>query len=287
MDVFSDHDLSRYGTYRIGGFADFFIEAKSETELIEALEWAVERDLPYFVFGAGSNLLFDDAGFRGLVIQVKMNQFRVEGERIEAEAGVLSSKIVEAAAAHNLTGLEAWKGLPGTVGGAVYGNAGCFGVETKDILESARLWLPGEGVQEHPVAWFDYDYRDSKLKRIPGAVVLSARFRLKSGNAPAIVTQMSEIQNLRIQKQPPGLSTGSFFKNPPGDRSAGQLIDAAGLKGFQLGPMKVSEFHANFFMNTGGATSADVNALAEHVQEVVKEKFGIELEREVIAVPRF
>lgn len=285
MDIFSDHELSNYGTYRIGGLADFFVEAHNETELIEALEWAQERDLPFYIFGGASNLLFDDEGFRGLMIRLRSHDVRVEGNEIYADGGALSANLVDAAASHGLTGVEAWKGLPGSVGGAVYGNAGCFDVETKDILKEARVWLPGEGVQTLPVEWFEYDYRTSKLKETPGAVVLSAVFQLETGDNVAILDKMNEIQKLRIQKQPPGLSTGSFFKNPAGEKSAGQLIDEAGLKGFELGPMKVSEYHANFFMNLGKATSADVNALAEYVEKVVKEKHGVDLEREVISVP--
>lgn len=285
MEVFSDHDLSKYGTYRIGGFADFFVEATSEAELLEALNWATERDLPYFVFGGATNLLFDDEGFRGLVIRVRNQELRVEENEIYADAGALTSKLVEAAATHSLTGLEAWKGLPGTVGGAIYGNAGCFGVETKDVLKEARVWLPGEGLQTLPVDWFEYEYRDSKLKQISGAVVISAVFQLHQGDAETISAKMAEIQTLRLKKQPPGLSTGSFFKNPVGEKPAGQLIEEAGLKGFQLGPMKVSDYHANFFLNTGGASSADVNDLATYVQETVHKKFGISLEREVISVP--
>jgi len=285
MEIFSDHDLSKYGTYRIGGFADFFVEAKSEEELVEALDWASTRDIPFFIFGGGSNLLFDDEGFRGLIIRLRTRNLKVDGNLLHADGGVLASKLVDMAATHGLTGLEAWKGLPGTVGGAVYGNAGCFGVETKDVLKEARLWLPSEGVQTYPAEWFEYDYRESKLKKNPGAVVISATFELQEGDQAAILDKMNEIQKLRITKQPPGLSTGSFFKNPAGEKSAGQLIDEAGLKGFVMGPMKISEHHANFFMNLGEATSADVNALAEHVQDVVKEKHGIELEREVISVP--
>jgi len=285
MDIFSDHDLSNYGTYRIGGLADFFVEAHNEEELIEALEWAQERDLPFYIFGGASNLLFDDEGFRGLMIRLRSHKVKVEGNEIHADGGALSANLVDAAASHGLTGIEAWKGLPGSVGGAVYGNAGCFDVETKDILKEARVWIPGEGVQTLPLEWFEYGYRKSKLKETPGAVVLSAVFQLETGDNLAILDKMNEIQKLRIQKQPPGLSTGSFFKNPAGEKSAGQLIDEAGLKGFELGPMKVSEYHANFFMNLGRATSADVNALAEHVEKVVKETHGIELEREVISVP--
>ncbi|MFT7184191.1 MAG: UDP-N-acetylmuramate dehydrogenase [Oceanicoccus sp.] len=285
MEIFSDHDLSNYGTYRIGGFADFFVEAKTEADLIEALEWAVTRDLPYFVFGGASNLLFDDEGFRGLVIRNKVDEIKIEDTIVHVAGGTPMPTLVRAAHKAGLTGLAEWNGLPGTVGGAIYGNAGCFEVEMKDLLLEARIWTPGEGLKTVDLAWFDYKYRESKMKETPGAVILSGKLKLSKGDPDEIEAKMKEIQQWRIKKQAPGLSTGSFFKNPAGAKSAGQLIDEAGLKGYVMGPMKVSEHHANFFMNTGGATSADVNALAEYVQMVVQDKHKIDLEREVISVP--
>ncbi len=285
MNIQEDHSLSQYGTYQIGGLADFFVEASSVEEVQEALDWALEGDLPYFVFGGGSNLLFDDAGFRGLVIRVRAHKLEVEGNQIHADAGVMAGALVKAALESGLTGLEAWNGLPGTVGGAIYGNAGCFGVETVDVLKEADVFLPGEGVKTLTVDDLDYDYRTSKLKNIPGVVVLGGTFKLKEGDAGEIAENMKEIARSRIQKQPPGLSTGSYFKNPIGDKSAGWLIDQCGLKGEKLGGAMISEHHANFFVNAGGATAQDVLDLEELVRGKVKEKFGIELEREVIFVP--
>lgn len=275
--------LSPFCTFQIGGLADFFLEAKSTEEVLEGIDWAEERDLPFFVFGGGSNLLFDDGGFRGLVIRVKSTGLRVEGEEVVADSGVLMAKVVLAAAEAGLTGLEAWNGLPGTVGGAVRGNAGCFEVECKDVLKSAEVWLPGEGVKTMKASDFEYGYRHSKLKE-NGGVVLSATFKLTKGDSAEIKKRMMEIARSRIQKQPPGSSTGSFFKNPVGDH-AGRLIEAAGLKGKRLGKAQISDQHANFFLNTGGATAADILALAELVEKTVEEKFGVRLEREVVYVP--
>lgn len=275
-----DHVLAPYCTYQIGGPADFFVEVRSGEELQEALTWTEQRDLPYFVFGAGSNLLFDDGGFRGLVIRYRSDNVAVDGERVHADAGTLVAKVVKAAADSGLTGLEAWNGLPGTVGGAVRGNAGCFGTECKDVLESAEVFLPGEGIRKVGVDFLEYGYRDSRLKR-EGGVVLSATFKLRQGNGADIKKKMMEIARSRIQKQPPGLSTGSFFKNPLGDH-AGRLIEAAGLKGAHVGKARISDAHANFFMNAGGATAADVLALADLAEKTVQEKFGIKLEREVV-----
>lgn len=276
--------MAPYTTYQIGGLADYFLEAETREELLAGAQWAQDKNCPVFVFGGGSNLLFDDEGFRGLVIRVKSNHLTVEGSAIQADAGGLISKLVEAAAKASLTGLEAWNGLPGTVGGAVYGNAGCFGVECKDVLESAELFIPWEGVKTVKVSFFRYGYRYSSLKEKP-AVILSARFKLEKGDPAKIQVKMKEIAKSRIQKQPAGLNTGSFFKNPSKEKPAGWLIEQCGLKGKQIGGGRISEQHANFFVNRGGAKAADILVLADLAAREVQEKFGITLEREVIFVP--
>lgn len=283
MNLLEHHPLAKYTTFQIGGEADYFVEAQSTEAFLEALDWAMEHDLPVFVFGGGSNLLFADEGFRGLVIRVRSSGLQVEGEKIVADAGVPIAKVLAAAAQAGLTGMEAWNGLPGTVGGAVRGNAGCFGVESKDILESAEVYVPGEGVRQFNVNELAYAYRNSRLKR-EGGFVLSAVFKLSRGKASAIEMAMKEVARSRIQKQPPGASTGSFFTNPPGDH-AGRLIEAAGLKGKSFGKAKISDQHANFFLNTGGATAADILALAQMAEEAVFTQFGVRLEREVAFVP--
>ncbi|QQR54480.1 UDP-N-acetylmuramate dehydrogenase [Candidatus Peregrinibacteria bacterium] len=206
-----DEVLARYTTYQIGGMADYFLEASSTEEVLEALAWAEDRDMPVFVFGGGSNLLFDDAGFRGLVIRMRAQALKVRGEELWAEAGAMSARLVKAAAESALTGLEEWNGLPGTVGGAVLGNAGCFGVEVKDVLKEATVYLPGQGVKTLGVDEMNYAYRWSRFKKENG-VILSATFRLHPGNAEAIQEKMKAVARTRIQKQPPGLNTGSFFK---------------------------------------------------------------------------
>lgn len=278
-----DVSLAPLCTFQIGGLADFFLEAKTTEDVLAGIEWAEDRDLPVFVFSGGSNLLFDDSGYRGLVIRVKSSEIRVEGEEIVADSGALMAKVVLAALEAELTGMEEWNGLPGSVGGAVRGNAGCFGVEVKDILKSAEVYMPGSGVRTMNREDFSYDYRHSKLKEEPG-VVLSARFILKKGDKEAIKTKMMEIAKSRIQKQPPGASTGSFFKNPVGDH-AGRLIEAAGLKGKRLGKAQISAQHANFFLNTGGATAAEILELAQLAEDEVFKQSGIKLEREVVFVP--
>jgi UDP-N-acetylmuramate dehydrogenase len=275
MNILENHPLGQYCTFQIGGPADYFVEMADPRE---AIAWAEDRDVPFFVFGAGSNLLFDDEGFRGMIIRVKGGEIVVDGEDVRADAGVMMAAVVKAAADAGLTGLEEWHGLPGTVGGAVYGNAGCFGVEVKDRLKSAEIL----GLGQVGVDYFEYGYRDSLFKREP-AFVLNATFELKKGEG--VKEKMREIAVARLKKQPAGLNTGSFFKNPSIEQPAGLLIDQCGLKGERLGGMQVSEQHGNFFMNTGGASSEDVRELADLVTKRVEEKFDIALEREIIFVP--
>lgn len=285
----TNHGLARYCTYQIGGSADYFLDAKSVEEVMEAVNWAQAEGVPVFVFGGGSNLLFDDAGFRGLVVRMMAKELRVDGERISADAGAKISDLVQAAAEAGLSGVEAWNGMPGTVGGAVYGNAGCFGVEVKDVLESAEVFLPVEGLLNVGVDFFEYGYRSSRLKRgglehgLPG-VVLRAVFRLEKGDPDEIRSGMMDIARKRIEKQPAGSSTGSFFKNPV-EHPAGWLIEQCGLKGKSVGGAQISEQHANFFVNKGGATAQDILELGALAKAAVKEKFGLDLEEEIVYVP--
>lgn len=286
MRIETDVALGRYTTYQIGGPADYFVEASSREELVEALDWAKTEGVRVFVFGGGSNLLFDDAGFRGLVIRLAMKNLRVAGEEIYAEAGCKIFELVSAAQAAGLSGLEGWNGLPGTVGGAVFGNAGCFGVEARDVLKSAEIF-DGEKVRKVGVEFFEYEYRNSSLKKSSKKssnikpVVLSATFKLSKGNPEDISAKMKEVLISRATKQPPGSSTGSFFKNPSSEQPAGMLIEACGLKGRMIGRAQISEAHANFFLNRGGASSADILALAELAEAEVFKKFAVNLEREV------
>lgn len=276
--------LAKFSTYQVGGEADFFVEVDSADEVAEAMAWANERGLPVFVLGGGSNLLFDSAGFRGLVIAMKSGLIEVRSEHIWAEAGVKMAQVVRAAEEAGLAGLEPWCGLPGTVGGAVRGNAGCFGLETAHVLANARVFFPGEGVKVLGPEDLRYGYRDSLLKERFG-VVLDAEFSLRTDQAEDVKMRGREIAKLRIQKQPPGLSTGSFFKNPSTEQPAGWLIEQCGLKGLQVGGAKVSEHHANFLMNAGGATSEDFLELSRRIETAVFEKFGVKLEREIVFVP--
>lgn len=282
MKIEKNIGLARYSTYQIGGPADYFLEAKTRDDLLQGIQWAKNEDVSLFVFGGGSNLLFDDAGYRGLVIKISVDTLQVNGDEIVAGAGLKIAGLVNAAKSANLSGIEGWNGLPGTVGGAVFGNAGCFGVETKDVLKSAEIY-DGEVKTVGP-DFFEYEYRNSKMKR-DGGIVLSATFKLKKGDPIEIDAKMKEVATSRVKKQPAGSSTGSFFKNPSPQQPAGMLIDQCGLKGKMLGRAQVSDYHANFIINKGGAKSKDILALATEVETNVFAKFGITLEREVVYVP--
>ena len=282
-DLKRDVTLSGYSTFSVGGPADFFVDVREVSLLPDILDAAREANIPTFILGGGSNVLFKDEGFRGLIIRLLADSIEIDGERMTIEAGARWPAIHRAAAEAQLTGLEAFQGLPGTMGGAVAGNAGCFGTETADVLESARIYDPESG---EVLTWtcddFDYRYRWSRLKEQPG-VVLSATLKLATLQADTPEHDMDS-QRARLMKQPPGRSSGSFFKNPSSEQPAGMLIDQCGLKGLKIGGAQISPKHGNFFMNMGGATAADLLALRDRAVAAVQEKFGLTLKEEVVIV---
>jgi len=282
--------LKPYCTYGVGGEARYFYELADLGQLAALLKVAREDDVPVFIFGGGSNVLFLDEGFPGLVIRITANEVRMEENSVEknwvvAEAGAKWPAVIAATREAGLTGLDAFKGLPGTMGGAVAGNAGCFGTEMKDVFDSATVYdMAAEKVREVGPEYFNFSYRWSRIKETHD-VILSVKLCLdkeapKGGTEPVVACP--DTLSARLDKQPPGRSGGSFFKNPSPEQPAGKLIDECGLKGHQIGGAKISEKHANFFMNVGEATAADLLALGDIAKSAVREKFGVELEREVV-----
>ena len=257
---------SKHSTFRVGGCAKYFFEAGSAEDLEDALKWAKDQDLPHIVLGGGSNVLFQDSGFPGLIVKFLASEVHVEGDCVIADAGAKMSQV----ARHG--GLEEWAYLPGTVGGAVCGNAGCFGLEVKDVL--TRAWILGKG--EVGPEYFDFQYRHSSLKD-SGEILLKAAFKVQGDFDEKKIEKFSAEKQ---DKQPPGMSGGSFFKNPEG-QSAGELIDKCGLKGKTVGGAQISEKHANFILNTGNATASDILELADIAKKAVKEQFNIDLEEEI------
>jgi UDP-N-acetylmuramate dehydrogenase len=233
------------------------------------------------LLGRGSNLVIADAGFRGLVVQDRAEGARVEGDRYLADAGVPMARAATETQGAGLTGLEYGLAIPGTVGGAVWANAGAHGAETAAVLESATVLLADgtEAVLTGPDLGFSY--RHSRFKDNPDELILSAVFRLLPEDPDVIKARLDEIRRWRREHQPLGIpSAGSVFRNPPGD-SAGRLIDASGLKGYRVGGAVVSEKHANFIVNDAHGTATDVRRVAEHVRAEVRARHGIDLPFEI------
>jgi UDP-N-acetylmuramate dehydrogenase len=275
--------LAPYTSARIGGPADALITVKSADDLAEAVSHLWELDVPYVILGGGSNVLVSDRGVRAVVVlnRAKAVDFKKGDQpKVRAEAGVVIANLARRAASHGLAGLEWAAAVPGTVGGAVYGNAGAFGGDMSENLIRAEL-LTESGRESWPVEKMGYGYRTSVLKRQElKVVVLWAELRLEHSTKEAVSVKISEFSERRKATQPPGASMGSMFKNPPND-FAGRLIEAAGLKGTRIGTAEISPVHANFFINHGQTKAEDVRALVSLAQKTVADKFGVNLELEI------
>lgn len=284
-----DAPMTRYTSARIGGPADMLVMVNNATELQMAVELAYSQSVPYFILGSGSNILVADAGIRGLVIfnRARGIRFRHSGLGVicAAESGVNLSSLARQCVSKGLGGLEWAVSVPGSVGGAVVGNSGAHGGDMNGALLAATLWEPGRGVRIYRNEEMAYGYRDSALKQEQGRpkphrVVLSAELALKEEPVEVLTARAEAFVAHRKQTQPTGASVGSMFKNPA-HYYAGYLIDAAGLKGFQMGGARISDKHANFFINEGNATAEDVRLLIAEAWHTVRDKFGVELELEV------
>jgi UDP-N-acetylmuramate dehydrogenase len=272
--------LAPHTSLRIGGPADFFLRVASQKDLLEAIQVARENELPVFLLGGGTNLLVADRGIRGVVLQNGWREARVDGEIVTASSGTELAHVAAVAARAGVEGLEWMATVPGTVGGAVHGNAGAFGSETADVLVDVELVDMNGDTWTATVDELGYSYRTSTLQGTP-IVCVRARFRGRAGDRASAVKRIKEIANERIKKQPLAQpNTGSIFRNPPGD-FAGRLIEAAGLKGHTIGGATVSEKHANFIVNANGATASDVRALMAFVQHEVAKRFNVKLVPEV------
>ncbi|MFZ5910903.1 MAG: UDP-N-acetylmuramate dehydrogenase [Chloroflexota bacterium] len=290
--------LAPYTSARIGGPADALVTVSSADELAGTVSRLWEMGVPYVLLGGGSNVLVSDRGVRGVAVLNRAKDVRFgnggplrgsddrpkarpeRGRRVRAEAGAVFANLARRCASHGLSGLEWAAAVPGTVGGAVYGNAGAFGGDVAGSLIQAEV-LTEAGRETWLVEKMAYGYRTSALKRgdLKG-VVLSAEFRLESSTKEAVSVKIAEFSARRKATQPPGASMGSMFKNPPGD-FAGRLIEAAGLKGARSGAAEISPVHANFFINHGQTRAEDVRALVGLAQRTVAEKFGVTLELEI------
>lgn len=275
-----EEPLKKHCTLRVGGPADFFYELTNIEELPSLVSLSEENRIPYKIIGRGSNVLFTDNGFRGLIIKNLTNRVEVIGDEITADSGVLWAEIIKVATDNNLTGLEPLHGIPGTIGAAVYGNAGVPEVETGMLVKSITVFNVGDGVREIKKDNISFKYRWSSLQE-HREIVMRVILSLKKGGTQKSQKLISKTNDVRRGKQPIGLSAGSFFKNPSPDKPAGYLIEQVGLKGFKIGDAQISEKHANFFINTGNATCAQILELADTAKQKVRDRFGIELEMEV------
>jgi UDP-N-acetylmuramate dehydrogenase len=281
-----DHPLARHTSFNIGGPAEFFVETASGAAL--AMECR-RRGVPHLLLGAGTNLLVADAGVEGLVIRGVSRGWAVDGARVRAEAGLKMMRLARICADHDLTGFEWAIGVPGTVGGAVYQNAGCWGTELVEVLVEAEGLVAAGRAETWPRERLGLGYRTSALRDgdLRGAVVTAAVVELRRGDGEAARRQMARWTRERNRTQPiKTRNCGSVFKNPPGD-SAGRLVEAVGLKGAWEGRAQVSEQHANFIVNHGGATAAEVDRLIRRIQVAVSERCGVALETEVEKVGRW
>ena len=312
MEIKENIPLAPYTTLKVGGPAKFFCEAQNEDEIVEAMKFAREKNLPVFVLGGGSNILVSDKGFDGLVVKILTTNFLLLATSIECGSGCNLGTVVNESAKAGLTGLEWAAGIPGTVGGAIRGNAGAFGGEMEDAVESVSVLNVSQS--EFKISNFktencEFGYRSSVFKQDQNLIILSVKLKLKKGNRAESEQKIKEILKQRNALQPTDFpSSGSFFKNPclagrqavvenkklieeyekdtgnkieGGIIPAGYLIDALGLRGKKIGGAMVSEKHGNFLVNAGNAKAEDFIILAAVIKTRVRNKFSIQLKEEV------
>lgn len=275
--------LAPYTSARIGGPADVLVMVKSATQLMDVITVLWERGIPYYVLGGGSNVLVSDKGVRGVVVLNRAKEVRFEsGDQpsVWCESGVVFSNLANRCASKGFTGLEWAATVPGTIGGAVYGNAGAFGGDMSGNLIWADM-LTKRGREKFSVDQMKYGYRSSILKRADEtAIVLSTLLRLKNATKEEVSAKIEEFSERRKATQPPGASMGSMFKNPADDH-AGRLIEAAELKGTRIGNAEISRLHGNFIINHGETKAEDVRALVRLAQTTVAQKMNAQLELEI------
>lgn len=286
LEVFKDEPMDRHTTFRTGGPARRFVRPGGTGACVKLLDAAQAEGWPVLLIGNGSNLLVPDEGIDVLAVHTGgLDGIERDGARgVRAGAGLRLSTLAAFAQRAELSGLEFAQGIPGSVGGAVCMNAGAYGGEMKQVIAAVTAWFPGEGARRLEREELDLGYRHSVFSDRPGAV-LEAEFQLEPGNGMEIQARMDGLSRRRREKQPlERPSAGSAFKRPEG-HFAGALIEQCGLKGFQLGGAQVSEKHAGFIINAGGASSADVRALIAHIQKTVYEQTGVRLEPEIRMLP--
>lgn len=281
IDIRINEPLKKYTYTKVGGPADYLVFPRNRLELTRVVKYANNHSIPWIVLGNASNLIVRDGGIRGFVIMFnKLNTVTVDGYTIEAEAGANLIETTKVAKFHSLTGFEFACGIPGSVGGAIFMNAGAYGGEIANIFLSAKVLTPEGDIKTMTAREMAFGYRHSAIQK-SGDIVISAKFALKPGDFEKISQEMNRLNYLRQLKQPLEYpSCGSVFKRPEG-HFAGQLIMEANLKGYRIGGVEVSEKHAGFMINVDHGTAKDYEHLIAHVIETVEHNSGIRLEREV------
>lgn len=280
-DIKIDEKLSEYVNFKVGGPADILLIPNSKEQVIKSIKICKENNIPFYLIGNGSNILVREGGFRGVVLSLKnVKNIYVDGEKIEAECGVMLKEVSDKAIENSLTGFEFACGIPGTIGGAVFMNAGAYDGEISKVIESAEVIDENCNIIRLSREELDFGYRSSLVMK-KGYTVLSAVFKLEKGQVKTIKELIEDLTNKRESKQPLEYpSAGSTFKRPTG-YFAGKLIQDAGLKGYSIGGAAVSEKHSGFVINKGNATAKDITDLIKHIQDEVKKQFGVDLHPEV------
>lgn len=281
VELLRDAPLAPLSTLRVGGSADRLAAPRGRDELLAVLSLARAAQVPFFVLGNGSDVVVSDAGIRGLVIRNRARALIIDGERVSADAGAPMALLVKRCMTAGLAGLEFGISIPGSLGGAVWANAGAHGGEMAGVVASIEAWGPDDGsVRTLAAAECAFAYRESRFKH-SGEVVVGATLALSPGEPSEIAGRVAEHQAQRVATQPlADQNAGSVFRNPPGDH-AGRLVEAAGLKGERLGSAQVSTLHANFIVTDRGGWAADVRALGDRVRRIVAERFGVDLHYEI------
>lgn len=295
--------LAPFSTFKIGGVAEYFVRVKNQNEIIEAINWARKKKLPFFILGNGSNVLFSDKGFNGLIIKLQNNKFKIKNKEIIAQAGCQLQTLVKESIKKNLAGLEWAIGIPGTLGGAIYQNAGAFGREMKDIVKMVKILEIQASkfrIRELKNKDCKFGYRESIFKKRKNWIILEAILNLKKTKKEELKKKIKEFLKIRKERQPLEYpSAGSVFKNIPLKKipkklkekfkekiknnylPVGALIESLGLKGKKIGGAKISEKHANFIVNVGKAKAEDVKKLIDLIKKEIKKEFKLEVKEEI------
>ena len=283
-NIFYDEPMIKHTSFKVGGPADCFLKVRDIEELKTILELIKKYNIPYVVFGNGSNMIVRDKGYRGIVIKIDINKFELieenDEQKIIVGAGNKISEVAQKLLREELSGFEELSGIPGTIGGAIKMNAGAHGKEIKDVIECVTVMKPNGDIEEVLNKDLEFEYRSSNIQKNK-YIVLEAKFILQKGTSEDIKKKMDEYKKYRIEKQPIEYpSAGSTFKRGDGYITA-KLIDDAGLKGYTIGGAKVSEKHAGFVINKGGATAKEILQLIQYIKDTIKEKFGVDIALEV------